>query len=90
MHRNRLNDLWDLLLVLDSGNLNREIACFQLLFDERQEALGIGAIDHAMIEAEGKIGHPANADKVVAIRQWSSLWPVFQSCRLRESPVAAD
>src|SRR6185369_15576489 len=47
--------------------LDREVACFELLFDECEEPLGVCAIDHAMVETEGKIGHPTNADEVVAV-----------------------
>ena len=57
--------------------LDREIPGLKLLFDERQEALGISAVDHAMIEAESEICHPANADKVVSIRSGEYLGPLL-------------
>jgi hypothetical protein len=39
-----------------------------LLFYERQKPLGIRAVYHTMVETQGEIGHPADADKIVPIR----------------------
>src|SRR6185295_9837747 len=55
------------LLLRVLGRLNREVTGFELFFYKSEEAFGVGPIDHAMVEAKGKIGHPANADEVVAV-----------------------
>src|ERR1051325_2899794 len=47
--------------------LDRKVTCFELLFDESEEAFCVRAVNHAMVETQGEIGHPTDADEVVAI-----------------------
>ena len=68
-------------------SLQGKISGFQLVLDEREEAFGIRAVDHAMIETQREIGHPPNADEVVAVGRSHDLGPFFDLADAQNSEL---